>query len=72
MPAAQSAPAAALAVMEDYWRLALLPVGLWWSAWSQLLGPCHPPVQHHPAPEDEGQLIVPEPIEADGEHALFA
>jgi hypothetical protein len=37
-----------------------------------LLGPCRSMVRHDDAPEDEGQLVVPEPIEADGEHALFA
>jgi hypothetical protein len=58
--------------MDDYWRLALVPAGLWWSTWLGLLGPCHPMVRHDDAPRNEGQLIVPEPIEVDGEHALFA
>jgi len=67
----QAVPQAAEA-MTEFWTLALLPASLWWSTWCKLLGPCHPPVPHDDAAEEEGQLVVPEPIEADGEHALFA
>ena len=70
VPAPQDVPPAATA-MAEFWTLALLPANLWWVTWCKLLGPCHPPIPHDDAAE-EGQLVVPEPIEDDGEHALFA
>jgi len=60
------------AAMTELWTLAMLPETLWWVTWCTLLGPRHPLVRHAEATEEDDQLIVPEPIEADGEHALFA
>jgi len=62
-------------IMQDLmlaWELPALLVCDWWStALQSFCYSCHPA---HPAGshEDEGQLVVPEPIEEEGEHALFA
>ena len=59
----------AAAAMTEFWTLALLPANLWWVTWCKLLGPCHPPVLHDDDAE-QGQLVVPEPIEETGENLL--
>ena len=52
-----------------------MPARLMFSWWNMALKSfdhsCGP---HHPAcsEEDEGQLVVPEPMEDEGDHALFA
>jgi hypothetical protein len=64
-------PAAAVLAAEGFWQLPLTFYTSWWNAGVEGLWPrTH---SHHPVHHDEhDQLVVPEPIEADGEHALFA
>ncbi len=56
-------------------RFSLALAASWWEmglAWSDAL---HAPLRHHfrlHAADDHAQLVVPEPIEETGEHALFA
>ena len=56
-------------------RLWLWPLALytcWWNTGVEALWPC-PPCQHRLSyREEHDQLVVPEPIEAEGEHSLFA
>ncbi len=68
----QTTRPAAPAAIADMYRLALLPVCLCWSGWMELLWPCHSPEPHHLGAGAGQQLVVPEPIEDTGEHALFA
>lgn len=58
--------------MEAFRRLVLMPANLCWSAWMDAVQPPHAAQSHHTSEGQHGQLIVPEPIEADGERALFA
>jgi hypothetical protein len=44
----------------------------WWKFWMEATWPQGPVAHHeHRHPADD-QLVVPEPIEVKGEHALFA
>ncbi len=58
------------------WRLMELPAILmtaWWHQAMQAWQPFLPLHHQHPKfHEEHDQLIVPEPIEEEGEHALFA
>lgn len=58
------------------WKLMELPAILMAAWWHQAMQACLPflPIYHqHPKfHEEHDQLVVPEPIEEDGEHALFA
>ena len=57
------------------WRLAQMPLILftsWWNSVVEAFWPCTPPCHHAAHHEEHEQLVVPEPIEAEGEHALFA
>lgn len=53
------------------WSILLLMSDLWWSGCKSLLWP-HSPARHLPGKECHCQLIVSDPIEAQGEHGLFA
>jgi len=65
-------PAVAMLAFQSLWLLPLALYMSWWNAVMEALWP-HMPHPHHPAHHDEhDQLVVPDPIEADGEHALFA
>ena len=62
-------------VVEDLMLMSQMPLILfcdWWSTALQSFchdcGPARPPGSE----KDEGQLVVPDPIEEEGEHALFA
>jgi hypothetical protein len=57
-------------LVADCSRLAMMSAGAFWLAWLGLLWP-HA-AAHHLSTHGGGELIVPEPIEDDGEHALFA
>ncbi|EXS68969.1 hypothetical protein BF95_21580 [Sphingobium sp. Ant17] len=64
--------AAAMLAAQRLWQLPLTLYTSWWNAGVETLWP-HMPHPHHRAHHDEhDQLVVPEPIEAEGEHALFA
>lgn len=58
------------------WQLMQLPPILMTAWWHQAMQACLPllPIHHqHPKfHEEHDQLVVPEPIEEEGEHALFA
>lgn len=63
--------AATGAAFTDLWTLPLTLWAGWMQQWFHLAGAGarpHPPV----ADDDPDQLHVPDPIEDDGEHALFA
>lgn len=66
-----SNPAAAMLAAQGLWQLPLTLYTSWWNAGVEALWPhAHP---HHRAHHDEhDQLVVPERIENEGEHALFA
>lgn len=56
------------------WRLTQMPLILftvWWNQVVEAFWPCSPPCQHVSHHEEHEQLVVPEPIEAKGEHAPF-
>jgi hypothetical protein len=63
-------------LMREGMLLSEIPMILatsWWNNAVGALWSCSPAVQHHEAfQEGHRQLVVPEPIEEDGEHALFA
>jgi len=63
-------------MMMAGWQLMQLPPILMTAWWHQVMQACLPflPTQHqHPKfHEEHDQLVVPEPIEEEGEHALFA
>lgn len=64
-------PAAAMLAVQQMWELPLMLYMSWWNAGLEAMCAHMPP--HHCVHHDEhAQLVVPEPIEADGEHALFA
>lgn len=49
-----------------------MPFLLFTSWWNMATGGCWA-TPHHPHPRDaDAQLVIPEPIEETGEHALFA
>lgn len=61
-------PVAAMQIVQQLWQLPLTLYSSWWNAGVEALSPhMHP--HHH---DEHDQLVVPEPIEADGEHGLFA
>jgi hypothetical protein len=53
------------------WQMPALLLCDWWSTALQSFGHDYRPAQP-PGEQDEAQLVVPEPIEEEGEHALFA
>jgi hypothetical protein len=59
------------AAVNDPLTLAILAASWWWSGWVSLLWPSA--MRRHIVCENgHCQLILPDPIEDDGEHALFA
>ncbi len=55
------------------WNWPLLLWTGWLTQWMNLIAPTHPACVTHPHHDDtQGELEVPEPIESEGEHALFA
>lgn len=57
------------------WCLGQMPLILftaWWNQMVEAFWPCSPPCHHAVHHEEHEQLVVPEPIEMEGEHALFA
>jgi len=64
-------PVAAMIAAQQLWQLPLTLYTSWWNAGVEALWPqTHPqPPMHH---DEHVQLVVPEPIESDGERALFA
>jgi len=56
---------------EDPLTFFLILSGWWWTGWMGLLWP-HAAPHHLGSGDGHCQLPVPEPIEADGEHGLFA
>jgi hypothetical protein len=62
-------------LIHDMWLAWQMPAVIfcdWWSAALQCFSHDFRPAQPAGSQEDEGQLVVPEPIEEEGEHALFA
>lgn len=69
IPAASDATLRAMtACGAACWQLPLILFTSWWNAATAGVAWPHPR-SHHP---DGHQLIVPDPIEVEGEHALFA
>lgn len=65
-------PSGILLQMFRLWQLPVIAGTAWWNAMVDLCWP-RPPAGHHGAcHEAHDQLVVPDPIEAEGEHALFA
>jgi hypothetical protein len=65
-------PADIVLAWLSIWQMPLLLGTAWWKIWleaSPALSPAIPPAHHH---DEHFQLVVPEPIEVEGEHALFA
>lgn len=63
---------AAPLMLERFWQW---PLALWAGSWGtcvELMWPRSAPAPSHPPSREHDQLIVPEPIEATGEHSLFA
>ncbi len=58
-------------IADDPCSLLLILSGWCWSGWMPLLWPHDQPHGYTHA-DDHGQLVVPEPIEEQGEHGLFA
>lgn len=57
------------------WRLAQTPLILFTAGWNQMVEAfwlCSPPCHRTAHHEEHEQLVVPEPIEEEGERALFA
>jgi hypothetical protein len=64
-----------MGVTLQTWRLTPMPLILftaWWNQIVQACWPCSPPCHHAAHHEEHDQLVVPEPIEAEGEQSLFA
>lgn len=63
-------------MMITWWELMQIPPILmtaWWRQLAQMMMPILPAHHRHIAlHEAHEQLVVPDPIEKDGEHALFA
>jgi hypothetical protein len=65
-------PASMMLVALRMWQWPMMAGSVWWrvmadGCWPRSPSPTLPP--HHPA---DGQLVVPQPIEADGERGLVA
>jgi hypothetical protein len=70
-PAGDAAPLHALAACgEAAWDMPLLMASSWWGAMASALR--HPFGMSHLYGCKDHQLVVPDPIEDEGEHALFA
>jgi hypothetical protein len=54
------------------WQMPAVIFCDWWSTALQCFNHDFRPAHPAGSREDEGQLVVPEPIEEEGEHALFA
>jgi hypothetical protein len=63
-----SLPQALLLQGMRIWQMPLLMGAAWWDALGA--GWPHDPMPHHH--DDHDQLVVPEPIEVEGERGLFA
>lgn len=65
-------PPGLLLQISRLWQTPIIAATAWWNAMIDLCWP-RPPVGHHqPCHDEHDQLVVPDPIEAEGEHALFA
>ena len=60
---------AILPTPEEFGQLPFIAFTGWWN---MMLAPWLPDSPHHPHFDADEQLVVPEPIEETGEHALFA
>lgn len=58
--------------VQQMWELPLTLYASWWNAGVEAFLPHMPHLQHGPHHEEHDQLVVPEPLEVTGEHALFA
>lgn len=56
---------------EAAWQLPAILFTGWWNTVAACMPATPHPHRHAPAPDDH-QLAVPDPIEDEGEHALFA
>ncbi len=62
---------ASIACGEAVCQLPFIVFASWWNAVVQPVLELHPH-RTHPSGSEDHQLVVPEPIEEEGEHALFA
>ena len=61
------------ATIVELWSLPMTIWTGWLTQWLSLLTPAASACAHTPVPDDDpDELHVPDPIEDDGEHALFA
>lgn len=58
--------------MQRLWEAPLTFHTLWWNAGVDSFWPHMPRLHHASHHQEHDQLVVPEPIEETGEHALFA
>ncbi|EQB10838.1 MULTISPECIES: hypothetical protein [Sphingobium] len=61
-----------LSAMHSLWEAPLTYYTLWWNACVDNFWPHMPQLHHRVYHEEHDQLVVPDPIEETGEHALFA
>ena len=58
---------------QQVWQIPLMFYTWWWNEAVKMFWPHTPMMHHHASHTDEhDQLVVPEPIEEEGEHGLFA
>jgi hypothetical protein len=57
---------------QQFWAMPLTFYTLWWNAAVDTFYPHMPRLPHPPHHQEHDQLVVPEPLEETGEHALFA
>lgn len=65
-------PPALLQQMVGLWQMPIIAATAWWDAMIDLCWPRAPAGHHESCHEEHDQLVVPDPIEEEGEHALFA
>jgi hypothetical protein len=65
-----SPPEAGWLAIERFWQLPLIMTTSWCNALTDTLWP--PAEAHQPHADDHEQLVVPEPLEVEGEPGLFA
>lgn len=61
-----------IAALHPSWDAPLTYYALWWNACVDSFWPHMPRFHHRLYHEEHDQLVVPDPIEETGEHALFA
>lgn len=61
-----------LLLMLRLWHMPIIVGTAWWNAMVDLCWPRPPAGHHETCHEAHDQFVVPDPIEAEGEHALFA